>query len=191
MRVHSRSPLTTCTACVLQVITLEGVAHGYKKATLFKDIDLCIERGDRIAILGANGAGKSTLLRLIMGREQPREGHAEIVAQNAVTEFFEQDQANVLPLEKTVMQTMEHAGGCTCAASPQRGPASPQLAAPAVCSPSLHACECAAHTVCHLADAHCHSRVCVCVRLRQPPRLTGCTRSCARSSAVSCSRRTR
>ena len=129
MRVHSRSPLTTCTACVLQVITLEGVAHGYKKATLFKDIDLCIERGDRIAILGANGAGKSTLLRLIMGREQPREGHAEIVAQNAVTEFFEQDQANVLPLEKTVMQTMEHAGGCTCVASPQRGPASPQLAA--------------------------------------------------------------
>ena len=46
--------------CAPEVIELEGVAHGYGKSTLFSDIDLCIEKGDRIAILGANGAGKST-----------------------------------------------------------------------------------------------------------------------------------
>lgn len=96
-----------------EVIALEGVAHGYGDSTLFSDIDLCIERGDRIAILGPNGAGKSTLLRLIMGREKAREGVAEIVAENAVTQFFEQDQANVLPLEKTVMQTLEDAASST------------------------------------------------------------------------------
>lgn len=95
--------------CSQDVIELEGVAHGYKEAPLFSDIDLAIERGDRIAILGPNGAGKSTLLRLIMGREKPREGRAEITASNAVLQYFEQDQANVLPLEKTVMQTMEDA----------------------------------------------------------------------------------
>ena len=94
--------------CAPEVIALEGVAHGYGSST-FSDIDLCIERGDRIAILGANGAGKSTLLRLIMGREAPREGDAEIIAENAVTQFFEQDQANALPLDKSVIQTMEAA----------------------------------------------------------------------------------
>ena len=100
--------------CSQEVIELEGVAHGYSDdATLFSEIDLCIERGDRIAILGPNGAGKSTLLRLIMGREAPRDGRAEIVAQNAVLQHFEQDQANVLPLEKTVMQTMTDASADT------------------------------------------------------------------------------
>jgi len=95
--------------CSQEVITLEEVAHGYGDSTLFSDIDLCIERGDRIAILGPNGAGKSTLLRLIMGREKPREGTAAIAAENAVTQFFEQDQANVLPLDKTVIETLEDA----------------------------------------------------------------------------------
>ncbi|KAL1519337.1 hypothetical protein AB1Y20_022863 [Prymnesium parvum] len=96
-----------------EVIELEEVSHGYGNSTLFSDINLAIERGDRIAILGANGAGKSTLLRLIMGREQPREGRAEIVAANAETQFFEQDQANVLPLDKTVIETLEDAARST------------------------------------------------------------------------------
>ena len=43
--------------CSQEVIELEGVSHGYGDSTLFSDIDLCIERGDRIAILGPNGAG--------------------------------------------------------------------------------------------------------------------------------------
>jgi ATP-binding cassette subfamily F protein 3 len=72
-------------------------------------VDLCVELGDRIAILGPNGAGKSTLLRLIRGAEAPRRGRAEIAAANAVTEHYEQDQANVLPLDKTVMETLEDA----------------------------------------------------------------------------------
>jgi len=98
-----------CPRCSPEVIALEDVAHGYGSSTLFSDIDLCIERGDRIAILGPNGAGKSTLLRLIMGREEPRQGTAEIIADNAVTQFFEQDQANVLPLDKSVIETLEDA----------------------------------------------------------------------------------
>mmetsp|Transcript_73553 Transcript_73553/g.202035 ORF Transcript_73553/g.202035 Transcript_73553/m.202035 type:complete len:309 (+) Transcript_73553:195-1121(+) len=95
------------------VIELEDISHGYGDSTLFSGINLGVERGDRIAILGPNGAGKSTLLRLILGREQPREGRAEIVASNAMTQFFEQDQANVLPLDKSVIQTLEHAASTT------------------------------------------------------------------------------
>jgi len=39
-----------------EVIAIEGVSHGYGGTTLFRDVDLLIERGDRIAILGPNGA---------------------------------------------------------------------------------------------------------------------------------------
>ena len=92
-----------------EVIAIEGVSHGYGDTTLFRDVDLLIERGDRIAIIGPNGAGKTTLLKLIMGIEQPRQGTAGVIGTNAEVHFFEQDQANVLPLENTVLQTMEDA----------------------------------------------------------------------------------
>ena len=60
--------------CAPEVIALEGVAHGYGSSTLFSDIDLCIERGDRIAILGPNGAGKSTLMQMASGQTEPTSG---------------------------------------------------------------------------------------------------------------------
>jgi len=99
--------------CSKEVIEMEGVQHGYGSCTLFRDIDLVLERGDRVAILGPNGAGKSTLLRLILGSEAPREGRAEVVAKNAVIQYFEQDQANALPLDKTVVQTLSDAASST------------------------------------------------------------------------------
>jgi len=99
--------------CSKEVIEFEEVEHGYGGSTLFKDVDLCIERGDRIAILGPNGAGKSTLLRLLLGKEQPRTGRAEIVANNAVVQYFEQDQANALPLDKTALQALQETSSAT------------------------------------------------------------------------------
>ena len=111
--------------CSKELIELEGVEHGYGGSTLFSDVDLCIERGDRIAIIGPNGAGKSTLLRLILGTETPRRGRAEVVAPNAVTRYFEQDQANALPLDKTVLQTVQDASASTdhtCARTSPREP---------------------------------------------------------------------
>merc|ERR1719353_2338544 len=48
-----------------------------------------------------------------MGKEKPRDGTAEITANNAVVQYFEQDQANVLPLEKSVIQTLESAASGT------------------------------------------------------------------------------
>jgi len=99
--------------CSKEVIELEDVEHGYGTSKLFRDINLVLERGDRVAILGPNGAGKSTLLRLIMGTEAPRHGRAEVVANNAVVQYFEQDQANALPLDKTVVQTLADAASET------------------------------------------------------------------------------
>ncbi|KAG8460736.1 hypothetical protein KFE25_010791 [Diacronema lutheri] len=92
-----------------ELVHLEGVTQRYGERTIFKDVDLVIERGDRVAIVGPNGAGKSTLLRLILGQEAPTHGSARISEHNAIVGYFEQDQANALDLDKTVLQTMQAA----------------------------------------------------------------------------------
>ncbi|MGF1513108.1 MAG: ABC-F family ATP-binding cassette domain-containing protein [Elainellaceae cyanobacterium] len=89
-----------------EVATIEGMTHLYDDKILFLDASLLIERGDRIAILGPNGAGKSTLLRLIMGIEAPTEGTAAIGDHNVIPGYFEQNQAEALELNKTVLSTI-------------------------------------------------------------------------------------
>ena len=69
------------------------------------DLNFTIERGERIALVGANGAGKSTLIRLLSRQEEPtagtiREGH------NVLTDFFAQDQYKVLDPKAVMMDDM-------------------------------------------------------------------------------------
>jgi ATP-binding cassette, subfamily F, member 3 len=73
--------------------SVDGRPPGEK--LVFEGLNFTIERGDRIALVGANGAGKSTLIRLLSRQEEPtggtiREGH------NVLTDFFAQDQYKVL-----------------------------------------------------------------------------------------------
>mmetsp|Transcript_5166 Transcript_5166/g.11242 ORF Transcript_5166/g.11242 Transcript_5166/m.11242 type:complete len:696 (+) Transcript_5166:136-2223(+) len=92
-----------------KVLTVEGLTHGYNGRLLFKDVDLAIEKGDRVAIIGPNGAGKSTLLRLAMGREQPNKGRVFLGEHNIVPNYFEQNQAEALDLNLTVLDTLVQA----------------------------------------------------------------------------------
>jgi ATP-binding cassette, subfamily F, member 3 len=85
---------------------VENMTHMYDDKILFLGADLLIERGDKIAIVGPNGAGKSTLLRLLMGMEEPSEGTIRLGDHNVVPSYFEQNQAEALDLEKTVMMTI-------------------------------------------------------------------------------------
>lgn len=89
-----------------EVVQISDLTHTYGDNILFLGADLLIERGDRIAFVGPNGAGKSTLLRLIMGSEAPVEGAATLGEHNVIPSYFEQNQAEALDLNKTVMATI-------------------------------------------------------------------------------------
>jgi ATP-binding cassette subfamily F protein 3 len=73
--------------------------------TVFKDVNLHIERGDRIALVGPNGAGKSTLMRLLSGEEPPDSG-SRTLGHQVVMEYFAQDEAVRLDPALTVYETL-------------------------------------------------------------------------------------
>ena len=61
-----------------KVIELSGISHRYGDLTVLRDLDLDIEPGDRIGIVGDNGVGKSTLLDIVAGRLTPTAGTIDI-----------------------------------------------------------------------------------------------------------------
>ena len=90
------------------VITLDKVSKAYGDLTILKNTAGRIERGDKIALIGANGKGKSTLLRIIAGTELGQgtrvEGH------NLIKAFFAQHQLEALTLDNEIIQEMSQAG---------------------------------------------------------------------------------
>jgi ATP-binding cassette, subfamily F, member 3 len=89
-----------------EVVEIKNLVHTYGDKILFLGSDLLIERGDRIAFLGPNGSGKSTLLKMIMGTETPTEGEISLGQHQVLPSYFEQNQAEALDLNKTVMFTI-------------------------------------------------------------------------------------
>ena len=57
-----------------EVMVIKGLAKRFDGRTLFSDVNLLVEGGERIALLGDNGTGKSTLIKILMGEEPPSEG---------------------------------------------------------------------------------------------------------------------
>lgn len=90
----------------VEVATVRKLTHGYDDKLIFCDAQLDIVRGERIALLGPNGCGKSTFLRLLMGQEAPLDGTVKLGEHNVKPAYFEQNQAEALDLEKTVLDTI-------------------------------------------------------------------------------------
>tara|TARA_Y100001968_G_scaffold266413_1_gene255932 strand:- start:30530 stop:32233 length:1704 start_codon:yes stop_codon:yes gene_type:complete len=88
-----------------EVVTINQLTHSYGEKILFLDAFLNVEAGNHIAFIGPNGSGKSTLLRLIMGIEQPEYGVVSLGPHNVKAGYFEQNQAEALDLNKTVLDT--------------------------------------------------------------------------------------
>lgn len=94
-----------------EVAEVKDMSHSYyneiSNNRLFDHAELFIQKGDRIAVVGPNGSGKSTLLRLLIGKETPDEGSADILGANVDMAYFEQNQADALDLKKTVVETIQ------------------------------------------------------------------------------------
>jgi zinc/manganese transport system ATP-binding protein len=60
-------------------VSLDGVAAGYPGRVLWRDLDLVIEPGEFVAVLGGNGTGKTTLLKLLLGLMRPLAGTVRVL----------------------------------------------------------------------------------------------------------------
>ncbi len=91
-----------------KVVTIKNLHKAYGDNVVFDGLDLRIDKGDRIAVVGVNGAGKSTLARIMAGEEPYQEGEVE-KGLNTVISYFAQTQADELDPAKTVLDEVEMA----------------------------------------------------------------------------------
>jgi ATP-binding cassette subfamily F protein 3 len=89
-------------------IELKNITKSYGSNLVLKDIDLLIERGEKIGLVGKNGAGKSTLARIIRGTEDFQKGIRKM-GHRAELEFYSQQQADSLDAKNTVLETLDSA----------------------------------------------------------------------------------
>jgi ATP-binding cassette subfamily F protein 3 len=87
------------------VIKIEGANKAYPNVEILRNAEGLIEKGDKIALIGANGKGKSTLLRIIAGTEQ-FDGTCE-TGHNVTTTFFAQHQLESLHLDNTILEELQ------------------------------------------------------------------------------------
>src|ERR1700681_234885 len=102
-KIHFDFP--TCGKSGRTVLELKGVRKAYGPLVVFGCIDLHIERGDRIALVGPNGTGKSTLMRMLSAEESPDSGE-RVEGHNVVTQYFAQDEATRMDPNPTVYETL-------------------------------------------------------------------------------------
>jgi ATPase subunit of ABC transporter with duplicated ATPase domains len=87
----------------------QNLAKGYTETLLFKELDLLLEAGDRLAIIGANGIGKTTLLRTLVGELTPSQGAIKWV-EHAQIGYFAQDHAADFANDMSLFEWMKQWG---------------------------------------------------------------------------------
>ncbi|MAE85348.1 MAG: ABC transporter ATP-binding protein [Flammeovirgaceae bacterium] len=90
------------------VARLQDISKAYGDLQILKHADAHIERGDKIALIGANGKGKSTLLRIVAGTEK-HEGTLE-PGHNVSTAFYAQHQLESLHVDNEILEELKQAG---------------------------------------------------------------------------------
>lgn len=87
-------------------VIAEGLTKKYGDHVVFKDANVTIARGEKVALVGKNGEGKSTFVKAIMG-EIDYEGKLQM-GHNCMIGYFAQNQASMLDGELTVFQTIDY-----------------------------------------------------------------------------------
>ncbi|MBS7563625.1 ABC-F family ATP-binding cassette domain-containing protein [Mucilaginibacter sp. Bleaf8] len=88
------------------VIAIEGLNKSYPNLEILHNAHAVIEKGDKIALIGANGRGKSTLLRIIAGADKDFTGKSE-TGYNVTQTFFAQHQLESLHLDSEILQELQ------------------------------------------------------------------------------------
>ena len=88
------------------IITVENLSKKYPAIDILDHTEALIEKGDKIALIGANGKGKSTLLRIIAGADKDFTGKVE-TGHNVTQTFFAQHQLESLHLENQILQELQ------------------------------------------------------------------------------------
>ena len=88
-------------------LTANGLSRSYGSLEIFTDVDLAIDRGSRVVVLGLNGAGKTTLLRILAGVDAPDTG--EVVPGHGLKiGYYAQEHEN-LDVRRSVLENMKSA----------------------------------------------------------------------------------
>lgn len=90
------------------ILHLEDITKHYGPKRILTHADIRLERGDKVALIGANGRGKSTLLRIISGSEPLNDGRRQL-GHNVSFSFYAQHQLESLNVEDTLLEELKHA----------------------------------------------------------------------------------
>ena len=88
------------------VYKASAMTVGYPQKVVFRDADIEIKRGEKVALIGRNGEGKTTLMRVIMGELEPFSGESRL-GHNVNIGYFAQNQEDVLDNSITVFDTLD------------------------------------------------------------------------------------
>lgn len=93
--------------CGKTPLTAEALSKSYGSLEIFTGLDLAVDRGSRVVILGYNGAGKTTLMRLLAGAAQPDSG--EVVHGHGLKLGYFAQEHDTLDTERSVLENMKTA----------------------------------------------------------------------------------
>jgi ATP-binding cassette subfamily F protein 3 len=85
------------------VLTVANLGKSFGSRALYRDLNLSILRGERVAVIGANGCGKTTLLKMVAGEMAPDQGKVTI-GHGTKMAYFAQHHSEMLNAENTVIQ---------------------------------------------------------------------------------------
>jgi len=93
--------------CGKTPLTANGLSKTYGSLEIFLDVDVAVDKGSRVVILGLNGAGKTTLLRMLAGLLTPDSG--EVVAGHGLRIGYYAQEHETLDVDRTVLELMRTA----------------------------------------------------------------------------------
>ena len=121
VRVHDKVAklrFPTPAPCGKTPLTAEGLSKTYGSLEIFTDVDLAVDRGTRVVVLGLNGAGKTTLLRMLGGLLEP--GHRRGAPGHGLRIGYYAQEHETLDVDRTMLEHMR-SGGARPAPTPSCG----------------------------------------------------------------------